>query len=191
MRIVTKRLEIKPLDLEELKAIIESRAEFEKMAECNISGLNLPENYCAEMKEMLAHKQNLWLNKTHDYLFYTLWTMIDTNHKSVVGLFTFNGKPNAEGEVEVFFSVDSPYRQKGYGNEAMRGILQWASESELLTRVLIEADYDNNAAMASLKKLGFKPIPVYDYEGTAVGQSMFYVNTAKPKAISSEELDFD
>ncbi|HZJ74530.1 MAG TPA: GNAT family N-acetyltransferase [Perlabentimonas sp.] len=191
MRVVTTRLEIKPLNLEEFKAIIESRAKFERMAQCNISGFSLPDSYCAEVTEMLEKRQGLWSEKSNDYLFYTLWTMIDTDIKSIVGLFTFNGKPNAQGEVEVYFSIESPYRRKGYGYEAMRGMLKWASGSELFKRVLVEADFDNKAAMASLKKLGFKPIPVYDYEGTTGTSTKYYISTAKPKDIDSEELDFD
>lgn len=191
MKIQTKRTEIAPLNLDELKTIIESRAEFEKMAECNISGLNLPSAYCAELAEMLEQKKDLWLSKSPEYLFHTLWTIIDPELKSIVGLFTFNGKPNVQGEVEVFFSIESPYRRKGYGYEAMRGILKWAAEKDLFKTVLIESDFDNKAAMASLNKLGFRPIPVYEHEQTDSTPSKYYISTAKSRNLDSEELDFD
>ena len=191
MKILTKRTEIAPLGLEELKTIIESRAEFEKMAKCNVSGLSLSSTYCAELREMLEQKKDLWINKSSDYLFHTLWTIIDLELKLIVGLFTFNGKPNAQGEVEVFFSIESPYRRKGYGYEAMQGILKWASERSFFKTVLIEADFDNKAAMSSLNKLGFKPIPVYEHEQTGGTPSKYYINTAKLNSVDSEELDFD
>ncbi|MFA5649287.1 MAG: GNAT family N-acetyltransferase, partial [Bacteroidales bacterium] len=135
--------------------------------------------------------KDLWLNKSPEYLFHTLWTIIDPELKSIVGLFTFNGKPNVQGEVEVFFSIESPYRRKGYGYEAMRGILKWAAEKDLFKTVLIESDFDNKAAMASLNKLGFRPIPVYEHEQTDSTPSKYYISTAKSRNLDSEELDFD
>ena len=191
MKILTKRTEIAPLGLDELKTIIQSRAEFERMVKCNVSGLNLPSAYRAELTEMLEQKDDLWLNKSSEYMFHTLWTMIDRELKAIVGFFTINGKPNAQGEVEVFFTVEQPHQRKGYGYEVMQGILKWASANDLFKTVFIEADFDNKAAMASLKKLGFRQVLEYDEDHSVTKHSKYYIKVTKPENIDTEELDFD
>lgn len=191
MNISTERIDVVPLSLDELKTFIKSRAEFERMAQCNVSGLELPKAYCEELAEMLEQNPNVWSNKTKEYLFYTLWTMIDREEENIVGQFTFNGKPNSNGQVEVFFSIDTPYRQKGYATEVMQGILAWAKTANLFNTILVEADFDNKAAMASLKKLGFKPLPKDDDDQNSATSTKYYIKTSSSKPIQDEELDFD
>ena len=190
MNISTERIDVVPLALDELKTLIRSRAEFEKRAKCQVSGLELPTAYCEELAEMIERTPDVWDNKTCDYLFYTLWTMIDREKKCIVGQFTFNGKPTANEEVEVFFSIEPPYRRNGYATEVMLGILDWAKEANLFKTILIEADLDNKAAMASLKKLGFKPIPIDEEAQERNTLSKYYIRVCKGNKLQ-EELDFD
>jgi ribosomal-protein-alanine N-acetyltransferase len=191
MNVLTERIEVVPLDLNELKTIIKSRAEFEKMARCQVSGLELPSAYCEELAEMLEQTPHVWNNKTSDYLFYTLWTMIDRKNECIVGQFTFNGKPTPEGEVEVFFSIEPPYRRKGYATEVMQGIIEWAKEANLFKTILIEADLNNKAAMASLKKLGFKPIPADEENQGLNTLTKYYIKVNKKTNTENDVLDFD
>jgi len=190
MNISTERIDVVPLSLDELKTLIRSRAEFEKRAKCQVSGLELPNTYCEELAEMIERTPNVWNNKTSDYLFYTLWTLIDREKKCIVGQFTFNGIPTSNGEVEVFFSIEPPYRRNGYATEVMLGILEWAKGANLFKTILIEADLDNKAAMAALKKLGFKPIPTDEEAQERNTLSKYYIRVCKDSN-PLEELDFD
>jgi [ribosomal protein S5]-alanine N-acetyltransferase len=189
MKITTDRIDIVPLCLEELKVMISSRAEYEKKANCKVSGVDLPAVYCEELAEMLERIPDVWDNKSTDYLFYTLWVMIDRESKSIVGQFSFNGKPNVNGEVEVFFSIEKPFRRKGFATEVMEGILHWATESQLFKFVLIEADLENKAAMASLNKLGFKPVPV-DEDDESITTTKYFRKVGMPMQYD-DDFDFD
>lgn len=190
MKLQSPRIDILPLSLEDLKVFVQSRAEFEKIHKLKISGVKLSEAYCEEITEMVSRIPLNWSTENNDYLFYTLWVMIERNLKSVIGLFSLNGKPNSNGEVEVFFSIEPPYRQKGYATEVMKKILEWGTKSKLFKYVLIEADFRNKAAMASLKKLGFqRVIKDIDEDETESQPTKFYKKVGKSE--ENEVLDFD
>jgi RimJ/RimL family protein N-acetyltransferase len=188
MKLKSQRIDIVPLNLDELKLFIKSREEYERKHNLKISGNNLEKDYCEELLETTEKNQSQWGNNNHNYLFFTLWVLIDRKEKAIVGQFTFNDKPNPIGEVEVFFSIECPYRKKGYGTEAMQTILEWGSQSELFKIVLIEADFDNRAAMASLKKLGFKRV-YSDEDENEISSTKFFKKVSH--SIKTEELDFD
>ncbi|MFP4557527.1 MAG: GNAT family N-acetyltransferase [Bacteroidales bacterium] len=183
MKLQSVRLDIAPLGLEELKTFIQSRQLFEKQNGFKLTNQELHEAYAEELTETIQSKPDAW--QTSSYIYYTLWLIIERNTKTIIGQFTFNGKPTAKGEVEVFFSIDSDFRQKGYGCEAMEAILRWAEKTKPFKVVLIEADLNNKAAMSSLKKLKFCSIQPDDHVNTK-----YYKTVCKDKS-TDNNLDFD
>jgi [ribosomal protein S5]-alanine N-acetyltransferase len=188
MKLKSKRIDIVPLNFDELKLFVKSREEYEKKHNLVISGVQLNQDYCEELLETTEQNQSVWSNKNDNYLFCTIWVLIERNQKVIVGQFTFNGKPNPLGEVEVFFSIENPYRKNGYATEVMETILAWGGQSELFKIVLIEADFDNRAAMASLKKLGFRRV-YSDEEENETPSTKFFKKVSQSKL--TENLDFD
>jgi ribosomal-protein-alanine N-acetyltransferase len=188
MKLKSSRVDIVPLNLDELKMYIRSREEYEKKSNLAVSGINLAEAYCEELTEITQRDPSAWSNKNKDYLFYTLWVMIERQAQAIIGQFTFNGKPNVNGEVEVFFSIEPTFQRKGYATEVMQTVLEWGRKSELFKIVLIEADFDNRAAMASLNKLGFRR--VYTDEEEEEAPSTKYFKKISPDS-TIENLDFD
>lgn len=159
MKLESKRLEIIPLNQHEMRIFVKSRSDFEKHANLTVTGIDVPEFYREEIKEMMQLEPESWTSKNKEYLFHTFWLMILKETKTIVGQFEFNGRPNAQGEVEIFFMVEPPYRRKGIATEAMLEILKWGCRTKIFRKVFIEADFRNNAAMGSLQKLGFKKQP--------------------------------
>lgn len=156
MKLESKRIEIIPLNLHEMRIFLKSRGDYEKHANLNVTGVEFPEFYREEIKEMIQHDPEFWSSKNREYLFHTNWLMILKETKTIVGEFVFNGRPNENGEVEIFFTVEKPYRKKGIATEAMHEILKWGCKTKSFRKVYIDADFQNKAAMASLHKLGFK-----------------------------------
>ena len=70
----------------------------------------------------------------------------------------------------------------------MKTILEWASQDNIFKVVLVEADLKNKAAMASLKKLGFRKLEQNDEESD-VEPTKYYKRIKCEPVI--EELDFD
>jgi RimJ/RimL family protein N-acetyltransferase len=137
---------------------------------------------------MVSRAPSNWSTNKSDYLFYTLWVMIERDLNRIIGLFTFNGKPNFNGEVEVFFSIEKTFRKKGYATEVMTKILGWGAQSKLFKYILIEADFRNKAAMASLKKLGFQRV-LPDIDEEEDRSTKFYKRVENFQ--EEEVLDFD
>jgi [ribosomal protein S5]-alanine N-acetyltransferase len=156
MKLESKRMEIIPLSLPEMRIFIKSRSDYEKHANLTITGVEVPEFYREEIKEMIQREPESWTSKNKEYLFHTIWLMIIKESKTIVGQFVFNGRPNSNGEVEIFFMVEEPYRRKGIATEAMIEIMRWGCKTKLFRKVFIDADFQNRAAMASLHKLGFR-----------------------------------
>jgi len=159
MKLESKRMEIIPLTLHEMRIFIKSRSDYEKHAKLTVTGVEVPEFYREEIKEMIQQEPESWTSKNKEYLFHTFWLMIIKETKTIVGQFVFNGRPNEIGEVEIFFMVEEPHRRNGFSTEAMLEILRWGCKTKLFKKVYIEADYNNKAAMASLHKLGFRKQP--------------------------------
>lgn len=159
MKLESNRLEIIPLNLHEMRIFIKSRGDYEKHANLAVTGVEVPEFYREEIKEAIQLEPESWTSKNKEYLFHTFWLMVLKKNKTIVGQFEFNGRPNPQGDVEIFFMVEVPYRRKGIATEAMVEILKWGCKTKLFRKVLIEADFRNKAAMASLQKLGFKKLP--------------------------------
>ena len=188
MKLSSKNIDIIPLSLNNLRLFIKSRSQFEEKQNLKISGKELADAYKEELNEVIERTPDAWDNNCTDYLFYTLWVLVHKQQKAIVGQFTFNGKPNENGEVEVFFSIEKPHRQNGYATEVMKTILEWASQDNIFKVVLVEADLKNKAAMASLKKLGFRKLEQNDEESD-VEPTKYYKRIKCEPVI--EELDFD
>jgi ribosomal-protein-alanine N-acetyltransferase len=159
MKLESKRLEIIPLNLHEMRIFIKSRSDYEKHANLTVTGVEVPEFYREEINEAMQQEPEWWASKSKEYLFHTFWLIILKESKTIMGQFEFDGHPNPQGEVEIFFMVEEPHRRKGIATEAMVEILKWGCRTKLFRKVFIEADFRNKAAMASLLKLGFKKQP--------------------------------
>lgn len=155
MEIFSQRLLLKPLNKKELELYIDSREGFERDKNLKVSGVTLNEDCCEELREIISSNPSVWAC-SDGYLLNTLWLLIDRELKSIIGQFWFNGKPNTNGEVEMFFSIEKAYRKQGYSIESVSKLIEWAKEHKPFRVLSVEVSDHNNAALASLKKLGFK-----------------------------------
>ena len=187
MILQSNRTEIKPLSLNELNLFIKSRTDFEQRFNLSPSHSCLANDYCEEIIETIERNQQVWRSNSTDYLFFILWLIIDKKTKTIVGQFTFNGLPNSSGEVEIFFSIDKNFRKQGFATEATETILRWAAEKKMFKIVLVEAFRENKAALASLKKLGFRRV---ESDVNDPSSSKHY-KVVSPRNLENEEFDFD
>jgi len=75
----------------------------------------------------------------------------------VVGDAGFHGPPDGGGRAEVGYRVVSPHRRHGYAEEAVRGLMSWASAGHGITRFRATISPDNIASLNLIRKLGFTP----------------------------------
>lgn len=90
-----------------------------------------------------------------DYLYSTLWSIIDKSIQERVGDFCFKGEPNAEGEIEIGYGIDSAFQNKGYITEAISAAVNWARTQPVVQFITAETEKENVPSMRVMEKAGF------------------------------------
>ncbi len=76
----------------------------------------------------------------------------------VVGHAGFHGPPDADGVVEVAYSVDPEHRRKGYAKAMLRALLERADADPRVTAVRASIRPDNLGSRATIKGFGFRKV---------------------------------
>jgi RimJ/RimL family protein N-acetyltransferase len=76
----------------------------------------------------------------------------------VVGHGGFHGPPDADGVVEVAYSVDPEHRRRGYARAMLRLLLARADADPSVTAVRASIRPDNVGSRATIAGLGFKKV---------------------------------
>ena len=89
-----------------------------------------------------------------------LRAMVDREVNQVVGHIGFHGAPDARGFVEVGYEVFPDHRRKGYAEDAVRALLDWAATKPRVRGFRASAGPANDPSLALIRKLGFRQIGV-------------------------------
>lgn len=76
----------------------------------------------------------------------------------VVGHGGFHGPPDAEGVVEVAYSVDPQHRRRGYAKAMLRALLERTDADPAVSAVRASIRPDNVGSRATIAGFGFKKI---------------------------------
>ncbi len=91
-----------------------------------------------------------------DYLFYTMWIIVEKNKRAIIGGICFHGEPDKNGEVEIGYGTDDDYRNNGYMTEAISGLIQWATVNKKIRKIKAETDKTNISSIRILEKNNFE-----------------------------------
>ncbi len=150
--IETKRLLIHPLSYDQLLKYIQNDHSLESELGLNPSSKTIS----IELKEAL--EQTLLLNVANpskNYLFCTLWPLIDKTIHTIVGELCIVDEPNADGEIEIGYGTYDGFRSRGYMTEAVGGIIQWARTQPSVKHVIASTLKNNIASYTILEKNNF------------------------------------
>ena len=86
--------------------------------------------------------------------YYWLSTPEISGQRTLIGSGGFKGKPDADGTVEVGYSVLPEFQNLGYATEAVRGLVTWALSQKSVGRVIAEAFPNNVPSVRVLTKCG-------------------------------------
>ena len=89
------------------------------------------------------------------------WLMIDAAD-TVVGDLGFTGRPDADGDVEIGYSVLPAYRGNRYASEAVHTLVEWALEQPGVIRVEAACASDNAPSIRVLERAGFRRVSELD-----------------------------
>lgn len=78
--------------------------------------------------------------------------------KRVVGSIGFHGPPDEQGRLEVGYSVDPPYRRRGFAREAVKALFDWAHAQFGITRFVASIAPDNEPSLRIAAGYGFRRV---------------------------------
>lgn len=94
-------------------------------------------------------------DKTRNYLYSTIWTVISKTDNKMVGDICMYGEPNAKGEVEIGYGTYDEFRNKGFMTEIVHGITRWIAAQSIVKSIIASTDKVNTASFKVLEKNGF------------------------------------
>jgi [ribosomal protein S5]-alanine N-acetyltransferase len=153
--IETERLILQPLTYEQLIKYIKADNSLE--AELNL--LPTTRIISPELKDAL--EQTILPNvadKSKNYLYVTLWTMISKADNKMVGDLGIFGEPNAEGQIEIGYGTYDEFINKGFMTEAVSGIIKWASMQPGIDSIIAGTEKSNIASFSVLEKNNFSKV---------------------------------
>lgn len=150
--IETTRLRLIPCELEHFEAMLRDERELAGLLQVSLAddwlGFEaareaIPYSY----KYLKAHPSALgwWM-----YLF------IHAADNTLIGPGGFKGEANADGMVEIGYSIAPGYRRRGLATEASRGMIDYAFSHPHVTRVDAHTLPDSNPSTKVLQKVGMK-----------------------------------
>lgn len=149
LAVATPRLELVPCSLSVATALGADAEESERLLDARLAN-GWPD---PELAEFLPFYAGL-LREDPQLLGYGVWVLIERESRTVVGSAGFQGRPGAEGEIELGYGVHPDFRNKGYATEAARALLRWASEQPGVKRVIARCDEDNIASQRVVERAG-------------------------------------
>lgn len=151
----TERLILKPLTYDQLVKYIKADNSLEAELKLNKTSRTIS----PELKEAL--EQTILPNvadKSKDYLFSTLWTLISKSENKMVGDICIVGEPNSNGEIEIGYGTYDEFKGKGFMTEAVNGLIGWAKTQPKIFAIIASTDKNNIASFTILKKNNFEKI---------------------------------
>lgn len=157
----TRRLELRPAGTPELEAELSGRDALAARL-----GVSVPEEWPPELYDEAALRYTLEVVRAAGGdSAWAMYYMIEPDRRSVVGVCGFKGPPDAEGTVEIGYSVVREHRRNGYATEATGGLMIRAFAEPSVTRVVAQTMTDLTASIGVLEKLGFRFAGVGDEPG--------------------------
>ncbi len=74
---------------------------------------------------------------------------------AVIGDLGWKGGPGPDGTAEIGYGLAAPYRQRGYGTEAVAAFVEWASRQPSVRRLVAQTRADNLPSRRVLEHAGF------------------------------------
>jgi [ribosomal protein S5]-alanine N-acetyltransferase len=84
------------------------------------------------------------------------WYWVLRSEGMLIGNGGFGGRPDANGKVEIGFSVVDSYHGRGLATEAVGALLIWAMGQPGVKKIVAATFEDNHASRRVLQKCGFK-----------------------------------
>jgi ribosomal-protein-alanine N-acetyltransferase len=147
IRVKTERLELRPLPAQAAAALPGDRE-----TAARILGATFEADWPhAELLDVLPLQADALPSAEP----FGIWVMIELETETVVGDIGFFGPPDADGSVEIGYSVVPDRRRRGYATEAAHSLVGWALQQPGVRRVVAGCEPDNEPSIRTLERISF------------------------------------
>ena len=153
MTITTPRLELVAATFEHCAAEISDIAALGTMLDASV-----PDDWPPPLND--EHSQRFFLETLRERpgsVGWSVWYFIlrSEGARTVIGNGGFKGEPR-DGAVEIGYSIVPTFQRRGFADEAVEALAQWAFADSRVDRVIAEALLELEASIAVLRKTGFR-----------------------------------
>ena len=158
MQSLTERLELIAADPRLARALASDRAEMGRLIGAHVPP-EWPPELMADALEFLAQATE----RDPDAVGWWVWLIVLPADRVLIGSVGFKGPPDADGRVDIGYSVLDAWQRRGYAGEAVGALVDWAFADPRVTHIIGETFPHLTASIRVLEKNGFC------YLGVAVG----------------------
>ena len=150
LKLNTERLNIIPLDKYNLELSINDFNEMERNLCLTVTDKNIG------IREKNVYKIRLKGVESNpiNYMCFTTWVIVLKEENRIVGAIMIKGYPNENGEVIVGYAMQDGYKQKGYMEEALRGLIKWMFINIDVKCIIADTLKNNIPSQKLLQKIG-------------------------------------
>lgn len=152
MMIKTERLKLVPCELEHFEALLRDERELAAML-----GVSTADDWLGFEAAREAIPYSYEYLKSHpDAVGWWTYLFIHSADNSLIGMGGFKGKADADGIVEIGYSIAPGYRRRGLATEASRGMIDYAFSHPHVTEVIAHTLAERNPSTRVLERVGMK-----------------------------------
>ena len=150
----TPRLELVPMSVRFMHALVARDLE---AAEGEV-GAHVPQDLPDELVDFLQYRlgQLAVDPSIREWLGRLMVLTDDGGERRVIGTIGFHGPPDEHDRVEIGYRVQPEYRRRGYAQECVRAMLDWAHERHGVRRFVASISPTNEASLRLTAAFGFR-----------------------------------
>jgi len=118
----------------------------------------------ADAKEAIEYMQNNHKQNHVGFIYHLCFAIYEKGKNSIIGWCGLDGKPDPENpdRMEIFYLIDSAYRNKGYATQCALKLLEYAFEVAKISHVFGGCDKENISSFKVLSKSGMSLFEIRD-----------------------------
>ena len=115
-------------------------------------------------KEAIEYMQNNHKQNRTGFIYHLCFAIYEKGKNSIIGWCGLDGKPESKSSerMEIFYLIDSMYRNRGYATQCALKLIQYAFEVAKIERIFGGCDKDNISSFKVLSKSGMLLFKVRD-----------------------------
>jgi len=159
LRLQTERLELFFADARLARAMAADREELGRLIAARVPPEWPPELMDAGAMDFIVRATERDLGSAG----WWAWLIVLRGTPVLIGCAGFKGPPDADGRVDIGYSVLAPWQRQGYATETVAALVDWAFRDSRVARIVGETFPHLPASIRVLEKTGFR------FLGTGVG----------------------